>query len=202
MEKNKETRTDVLIGELAEVFAFMNCDVYNSEPSILNGNKFGVVKAKDGDKYYVAKSVARWNLFANDPTYSIGAIRTEPVELAKNGDNFMVKQCNQGLDIDIIIDGKVKTLFYNKELYPFASAEARQSFEEFALDAFNTKAKFSTLSEISDYFADENFVVMAKNRIKNDIEIVCPDNVFAKKFLIRKATKEIEKYEKQGTMGE
>ena len=152
MKKEKELRTDVLTGELAAVFAKMHCDVNNPMPFLFDGDKCGLLKSLDGDKCYVARAVANWGYLQDNPSYSIDMIRTEPVDLVKADHNASIRKQQHGLDLDLMIDGKPTTVYFNHDLYPFDSFETRQAFEHFAYDIFEKNAKFETLPLIVNYF--------------------------------------------------
>lgn len=200
LSKNQHSRTDILSGEVAAVFAFSHCDVKNPSPMLFDGDKCGLLKSINDDKYYIARSVVNWGYLQNNPSYSVDIIRTEPVELVKADHNASIRKQQHGLDLDLIVDGKPTTVYFNHDLYPFDSFETRQAFEHFAIDAFDKNSKFETLTLIADYFADENFVQMAKERVRYNIEELSSANIFAKKMLLRKVNKVIDQYAKQNSM--
>ena len=212
MLKRVNKRTDLLIGAEAEAFARKNLALYvigdmesANTTSMLGFHRvpIGLMKGVSGE-YYMVK------LSDNKNDIRIEEIKTDPITL------FYEEELGQSpkdaflangwmFDVDVIDKktGMPTRLYVNRDFIVFQTAGDRVVFEQFARSVYSQFAKFDELKKIKKYFADENVVDAAKERVRSDLyETEFEASAFATKRLYSRATKAIDQVAKAKYFGE
>lgn len=204
-------RSDVLSGSLAEEFARSHAAIYNGDPDSIISNLyrgFVLLKSINGNEYYLAKLGTVKSLDGVETSVIVERIRPEGLILnIQDGEQpSSAVSGNSGfVDVNVIskTTKKTETIYFNGDMIPFKSNQHRSAFEKFAFDVYSHESTFESLAELSEYFADENFVIAARERIRSNIY----DTEFQRGFfestkLIKRANIALNMAVSQNKMGE
>ncbi len=162
----KQLRTDVLMGKNAEEFARENTNFYLTE-GIYDETGFKFLKSSNSDEYYIAKISKKEKLLSTGSRLVLDMINTTPLNPVLINGEFHITNPNLSFGCNVAVedDEKIKTLYFGDTLYLYKNEEDRNNFELFRLECCNSNDsdKFNSLDKLSEYFSDENFVLMAKD---------------------------------------
>lgn len=212
MTKQKNKRTDLLVGPEAELFARKNIALYViGDMESANTNSMigfykvpiGLMKGVSGEYFMVKLSESKTDIHVDE-------IKTEPVTLfydeeagQQPKDAFIVK--GWGFDVDVIDKktGMPTRLYVNRDFIVFQTPGDRDAFEKFANEVYNPNAKFDTLKKVRKYFVDENVVRAAKERVRSDLyDTEFDGGLLGTKRLYLRATHAIDQTAKAKSFGE
>ena len=201
-KENKIQRTDILKGDNAAAFAIMHADVENPTSEAFQLPHCGLMKSLEKNEYYVVKIA----MSKDNSSYMIDTFRTEPIKLAGIDLSKVVQRNLYGVDVEALIDGKSKKLYFNRELFPFESIEERDNYYGFIYHVMPQQLdipyKKEEIETIKKYISDENFINMLKEEVKKYIEETKAYSFIERKRCLRKANRILEDFINNGFINE